>query len=149
MSGTFLQFPKTYEIDEMHFSIIACFIRHEFMKNRGAYQEDRGLVGFAHDLERYGWDYAVHKVVDMGRYCAPPLLNREFLKCLGNVRQLLVSFGEEVPEEYAAKLGIRGAPMTGFLGIPVGRIIYYLDQLARMVEAYEAFGTIQVVAHPP
>jgi hypothetical protein len=70
MSGTFLHFPKTYEVDDYYFSVIACMIRHEFVENRSQYMPDGSLALFVADMEKHGWEYYAAAVVDMSRYCA-------------------------------------------------------------------------------
>ena len=132
----------------MYFGTIACLIRHEFICNRDSYDQHSILMQFVYDLERKRWDCAAETAIDFSWYCGTARWNQEVQKCLGRVKELLLTFGETIPEEYAPLLGVV-EPMTHLEQRPVKRILYWLDQILKMVEDYNSFLEIRVVPYPP
>jgi hypothetical protein len=147
MSGTYLHFPKSYRVDDYYFSLIACLVRHEFKRNSHLYSPDRGLKFFVHRVEKNGWDQSAEGAIDMAAFCGGKETNREFLKCLGNVRRLLLTFDGSFPAEIDKLLPVGEDPKP-FHQMSVKRTRYWLDQLSSLVENYGTFSDITIIPSP-
>jgi len=150
MSGTYLHFPRRYEIDDCFFVFLARLIRHEVNTNIDHYPDKLGLRTFVADMEKYGWHQYAQTVINFSPYCGNKKSYPEFVKCLDRVRELLLSFGEEVPEEWRVRLKITPDD-TVYLPehYPVTSLIYWLDCLRKSVEQYEPFIGITTFPFPP
>ena len=140
MSGTFVHFPRCYEVDDYFFAWLARFIRYEIVTHLDQYPYKLGLQTFIADLEKFGWHEYAQTVIDVGRYCGSVKSYPEFVDCLDRVRDLLVSLGPQVPEAWADKLKVSpGDHVVIPPGFPVSKLLYWLDCLRQAVQDYKPF----------
>src|SRR3954469_20327004 len=104
MGGTYIHFSRSYEFDDYYFVLLIRFIRYEIINNLQLYGDTLGLKSFVADMEKYYWYTCPETVVEFSRYCGSPKTHPEFAKCLGRVKELLTSFGPEIPAEWKERL---------------------------------------------
>jgi len=83
----------------------------------------------------------------MAAFCGGKETNREFLKCLSNVRRLLLTFDGSFPPEIDKLLPVDEDPKP-FHQMSVKRTLYWLDQLHSLVENYATFSGVNRIASP-
>jgi len=136
MSCTYIQFPKTYALDECYYALIVRFLRYEILTNSHQYAPIMGLKNFAADVEKKRW-YAVSSgCFGFEYYCGGKDTYPQFVKCLYQVRELLLGFGDDIPPEWKEKLKVVPEDDVS-IHYPVKNVIYWLDCLRQAVDEYK------------
>jgi hypothetical protein len=138
MGGTYIHFPKKYELDDYFYVLIIRFVRYEILTNIDKYSWKLGLKKFVSDMEKEHWHLAPERVTDFGHYCGGAKAYPEFVKCLERVREQLLSFGEKIPEEWKEKLKVTPDDEHVPIHYPVKKVVYWLDCLRQAVNEYKA-----------
>ena len=137
MGGTYIHFPKSYELDDYYFVLIIRFVRYEILTNKKLYSWKFELERFVSDMEKEHWHLAPERVINFGNYCGGVKAYPEFVKCLNRVRELLMSFGESIPNEWKEKLKVTPDDENIPTHYPLKKVVYYLDCLRQAVDEYQ------------
>ena len=137
MAKTTLHFSKRYGIHFIFSSFIVRLIRYEIVTNLDSYPHKVGLKQFVEDMDRYGWIH-IDPVIHCGRFCGDAVSHAEFVECLNRVRELILSFGPEIADEWKPKLKIDEDDNVLIpKKVPISSILYWFDCFRQAVDQYK------------